>query len=184
MFTTPFHKISGKAEQKFASSLFFLFIITSLVMHYFNTFLINEIAPYGIISFELAENTEASTAILTSWNELSTTVAGLSLGFDFLYLLVYTLFLALLVHKLNERLWKNTSIYRYGEMLIWLLFITAICDAVENVALIKLLLGEIQSYWCWVAYYFAFAKFTFVIITLLYILFSSIYLLLKKKKNV
>ena len=80
--------------------------------------------------------------------------------FDFLFLLVYALFISILIHTLNERLWKHTKIYTIGVILIWCMFLAALFDMVENVALIKLLLGDLQQKWSSIAYYFAIFKFS------------------------
>ena len=180
MFTTPFENISEKSEKKLTFSLFYILIISAIVLRYFNNSLENEITPYGIFSFELAGSLERSLEILNSWSPLAKTFAGLSLGFDFLFLLIYTLFISLLIHKLNERLWKNKPFYKIGELLIWSMFITAIFDAVENVALIKLLIGGTQEYWSSVAYAFAIGKFILIFISFLYIIYNSALLLFKK----
>ena len=180
MFSSPFANITHKVEKKLTSSLFYLLIICAIALRYFNNSLENEITPYGIFSYELAGSLERSLEILDSWSPLAKTFAGLSLGFDFLFLLIYTLFISLLIHKLNERLWIGKSYYRIGELLIWSMFITAIFDAVENVALIKLLIGSSQEYWSWVAYAFAIGKFALIIISIVYILYNTTILLFKK----
>ena len=74
----------------------------------------------------------------------------------------------------------NKSFYKIGEILIWSMFITAIFDAVENVALIKLLIGGSQEYWSSVAYFFAIGKFILIIISLLYLIYNIALLLFKK----
>lgn len=180
MFTTPFAKFSKNTEKKLTFSLFFLFIISLVTMLYFDRFLTNETSVNGIISFELAGSLERSNEIIDSWSSLSKTYAGLSLGFDFLFLLVYTLFISLIIHKLNERLWKKKPFYRIGEFLIWSMFITAIFDALENVCLIKLLIGSQHEFWPNLAYYFAIIKFFLIIVSILFILYNLIILLFKK----
>mgnify|MGYP005989853539 CR=1 FL=1 len=183
MFASPFTKLSVRGEKKLTSSLFCLLIITSVVMLYFDGYLTNEITPYGIVSFELANTLENSLNILNSWDAQAKIFAGLSLGFDFLFLLIYTLFIALLTHKLNTQLWRNKPFYRIGELLIWTMFLTAIFDAIENVGLIKLLLGDHYQLWSSMAFYFALAKFIFIIVGILYILINTGCLLYKKFKD-
>ncbi|MFT5762479.1 MAG: hypothetical protein ACI8WA_001609 [Polaribacter sp.] len=180
MLLSPFENITVKVEKKLTFSLFYLLIISAIVLRYFNLTLENEIAPYGILSFELAGTLEQSVEIINSWSPLSKTLAGLSLGFDFLFLLIYTLFISLLIHKVNERLWIGKSFYKVGVILIWSMFITAIFDAVENAALIKLLIENYEQYWSSVAYSFALAKFFLISISLLYLIYSAALLLFKK----
>jgi len=60
------------------------------------------------------------------------------------------------------------------------MFITAIFDAVENVALIKLLIGSYKEYWSSVAHTFAIGKFILITISLVYLIYSTLLLLFKK----
>lgn len=181
MFTSPFTSISSRSEKKLTFSLLYVFIISVITLRYFNIYLDSAAAPYGILSFELAGSLDQSIEIMNSWTPLSKIFAGLSLGFDFLFLLVYTLFISLLIHKLNVRLWVGKSFYRIGEMLIWSMFLTAAFDTIENVSLIKLLIGNHQQFWVSIAHTFATIKFILIAIALVYLILNSVLLLLKKR---
>lgn len=180
MLTSPFKNITPRVEKKLTFSLFYFLIISAIVLKYFNQSLENEITPYGIFSFELAGTLDRSLEIINSWSPLAKTFAGLSLGYDFLFLLIYTLFISLLIHKVNERLWVGKSFYKIGELLIWSMLITAIFDAVENISLIKLLIGSSQEYWSSIARAFAIAKFILISISILFLIYSAVVLLFKK----
>ena len=65
-------------------------------------------------------------------------------------------------------------------MVIWSVLLAACFDVIENIALIKLLLGDLQQQWSSIAYYFAIIKFTLLAVGLLFILINSILLLVKK----
>ena len=183
MFASPFHAVTGKTEQKLTFTLLYMLIIGIIVMAYFDSKLITEVAPHGMFSFEQAGSPEKSKEIINSWSNMDRVFAGLSLGFDFLFLLVYTLFISLLTHKVNEQLWVGKPAYRIGSVLIWSMFITAIFDGVENVALIKLLIGNYNEYWSWVAYSFSLAKFILIGISLVYLIINGSYYLIKKFTN-
>ena len=180
MFTSPFANITPKTEKKLTFSLIYLLLITILTMQYFNSYLVAPTSTMGIIDFELAKTVERSQEILDGWTPMAKTYAGLSLGFDFLFLLIYTLFISLIIHKLNVRVWAYRKPYRIGEILIWSMFITAILDTVENVCLIKLLVGRMSYYWSSVAYFFAMAKFVLIGISIIYIIYNTFLLLTKK----
>lgn len=180
MFVSPFSKLSNRDEKKLTSTISSLLIITILVTQFFNNQLVNDVAEYGIISFELSNSIERSIEIMNSWGSQAKIFAGLSLGFDYLFLLIYTLFLALMIHKLNERLWGGKSFYNIGNVILWSMYIAAIFDAIENLALIKLLLGSHEQLWSSVAFYFAFIKFILVIIGIIYVLVNTILYLVKK----
>ena len=180
MLTSPFSVLNKPFEKKLTFVLLLLLLLTISAMFYFDSFLKNDVAEYGIVSFELAKNIDSSVSILNSWNEKAKTFAGLSMGFDFLFLIIYASLIAILIHRLNEQLWKGKTFYRLGVMLIWLSFAAAIFDVIENIALIKLLTGNLKQVWSSLAYYFAIPKFLFVILGILYIIINFLYRLIKK----
>ncbi len=180
MLASPFKSLSRKAEKKTSITLLVLIVILITVMRYFDAPLKNNISTSGIISFELAKDIDQSKAILNSWDAVSKTSAGMSMGLDFLFLIVYSLFISLLIHKLNVKLWKGSLIYNVGTLLILGVFLAAFFDVIENIALIKLLLGDLQQKWSSIAYYFAIAKFILLAIGILFILINSVQLIIKK----
>ena len=160
--------------------LLILIIINSITIRIFDAPLKNEICERGIISFELAKDLDKTVNILNSWDTNAKINMSLSLGFDFLFLLVYSSFIALLTFNINNRLWKNKSFYKFGNLLIILIFIAAFFDVIENIALIKLLLGDLKQLWSSVAYYFAVIKFAIVLFCIIYLLINWFILFLKK----
>ncbi len=180
MLQSPFYKLSKTSEKKLTTSSILLLIILFLVMHYFDSPLHNSISTSGIVSFELAKTLTKTEAILNSWNTISKTAAGMSLGFDFIFLVTYSLVFSLLIHKLNEYLWKGSKIHIIGTILIWCMFLAAFFDIIENIALIKLLLGDLQQTWSTISYYFASFKFSLLAIGILYILINFLLIIFKK----
>lgn len=87
-------------------------------------------APFGIVSFELAGGLERSKAILDSWPEPALSIALLLQGVDYLYLLVYPLWLSLAAVSLASRLngiWRS-----FGHGVSWVVLLAAPLDAIEN----------------------------------------------------
>jgi len=164
--------------------LAFLFSGLLIVMFAINSFdntLKNDSCPNGIVSFELAKNLNTSKAIINSWNTTAKTDAGLSLGIDFLFLLLYSGFIGLTIYILNEKLWKQKKfIYQTGQLFVFLIFIAALFDTIENIALIQLLNGHLEQIWTSVAFYAAIIKFTFVGISILYLIGNLVYFLYTK----
>jgi len=171
MITSPFLKSDKKRLTNRTIFLFVLLILSAALLNYLNSFLINDIAPNGIISFELAKDATLAENMVSSWNAVSTAAAGYSLIFDFIFLVIYGLFLALLVHFSNEKVWKNTAIYKVGVLLIYAQFIAALFDAIENIALLQLFKG-ISQFWTSIAYYFASMKFVLIALGILFIIIS------------
>jgi len=181
MLYSPFQKLAKSLEKRLIIILVVLLIILVILMQNLNFSLKNEVSPSGIVSFELAKDLVKSEAILNSWDILSKTSAGMSLGFDFLFLIVYSLFISLLIHKLNVRLWKHSKIYNIGIIFIWFVIFAGFFDSIENIALINLLLGDLKQIWSSIAYYFAISKFSLLTFGILYIIINSIILIFRKK---
>ena len=179
MLTSPFSSLSDIAEKKLT---FFLATATSCILYgmlSIDYYLINDVCKNGILSFELAKDFNISKTILNSWNTKSKICAGISLGLDFLFLMIYPLLIALLIHKLNEIIWKGHSFYLVGIILLFSQLLTTILDTIENIGLIQLLLGSTNSNWSLIAYYCAFIKFTIISITLIYLAINFILLIIK-----
>ncbi len=155
-------------------------IINIGVIRIFDSPLKNEVCKSGIVSFELANDLDTTISILDSWDVNAKNCASLSLGFDFLFILVYSSFIALLIFNINDRLWKNKSFHKLGSILIVLIFIAAFFDVIENIALIKLLLGNLEQVWSSVAYFSSVTKFAIILICIIY-LFINWFLLLFKR---
>ena len=148
-----------------------LTIIIFFVLRYFGHPLITNNAPGGIISFELAKDINQSIAIISSWDLNAKVNAGISLGIDFLFLAVYAIFFATACYLIAIKyLNKNNWIYKIGILLAKLQFVAALFDTIENIALIKLLLGSNNSIFSMIAYYFASIKFAIIAIGIIYII--------------
>lgn len=148
---------------------------------YFDKALQNEVAPKGIVSFELAKNIKTSEAVLNSWNVTAKSFAGLSLGIDFLFLLLYAGFIAFSIYLLNSYLWnENLIMYQTGKLMMGAIILAAVFDAIENVALIRLLTGDLKQIWSSLAYYASTIKFSLVGLSILYLLINLIIYLYRK----
>lgn len=156
--------------------------VTFITLGYFDIPLKTDAAPNGIISFEFAKGIEQSIAIISSWDMTAKIYAGLSLGIDFLFLVVYGIFFATACYLIAQKyINKNTLVYKTGLLLSKLQFVAAFFDAIENIALIKLLLGSNNSIFPSIAYYFAAVKFAIIGIGILYIIGGLIISLVQKK---
>ena len=159
-----------------------LTVILFIVLGYFDKSLITEIAPNGIVSFELANNIDQSIAIISSWDLSGKVNAGLSLGIDFLFLAIYAIFFSTACYLIAQKYVNRTNwMYKTGLLLAKLQFVAALFDAIENIALIKLLLGSQNSLHSTIAFYFASFKFLFILLGLIYIIVGLIMSLIFKK---
>ena len=137
----------------------------------------NEVAPAGIVSYEFAGDLSSVKAILNSWDAETKITAGINLGIDFLFLLLYSQAIALGCLLLGK----------YGKIKVGVIslianlqFVAAFLDALENYALIQLLTGSLLDIWPSIAYWSALPKFVIVAMGLLFIMYSGVVGAIKK----
>ncbi|MCA9974527.1 MAG: hypothetical protein KC413_02215 [Anaerolineales bacterium] len=135
-------------------------------------------APQGIISFEFARTLANAQAIIASWDTHTQIVAGLSLGIDFLYPIVYATAIALCCLAAAPH-WPG-SLARLGKLLSGGMILAAIFDYIENISLIQLLLGSNEASWATIAWGCAAVKFTFVLLGIVYGLMGGLFALWHK----
>ena len=168
--------------------LFFTFLgLTALLFAIFRLLdqpLRTDAAPNGIVSFELAGNPLTARLITDSWKQTSlvlSAVAGqpnpdivnvpyvfaaFGLGIDYLFMPVYALTLAfgsLLAMRRHDG-WIRSL----GAVAAYAGFAAATFDAVENYALLHVLLGEVQSSYPAIAAFCAILKFGLIFFGALY----------------
>ena len=111
-------------------------VLLLVVLNLAGANLVNDQAPYGIVSFELAGSTEKAGAILTSWNDAARISAAFNLVLDYLFMLAYATAIGLGSLVAGEALARRGwPLARLGPWLGWALILAALCDAIENRAL-------------------------------------------------
>jgi hypothetical protein len=132
-----------------------------------------------IVDFELAGSEPQAQAIIDAWNETDRIRAGFSLGFDYLYMPVYSTTIALACLMAagvsKRRAWRTV-----GLLLAWALWIAAISDALENVALFIELLGHTVAPWPQMAQVCAAIKFGLILLGLLYVVAGILLRLIRR----
>ncbi len=137
-------------------------------------------APDGIVSFELARNPVAAQAILDSWDASARVYAGLSLGVDYLFIVLYASTIALGCVLVGTRL--DGAAARLATWLAWAQVLAATLDAAENWALIRWLLGSRSAFWPPVAAWCATVKFALVGLGLAFVLGGAGMLLVRRQR--
>lgn len=167
----PFDNLSNSARKRVIIICFLMSAILLFAMRTLDTPLRTHRAPGGIVSFELAKSHEVSRQILDSWNTEAKINAALSLGLDFLFLIVYALFISLSCIQVGAVLKDDHSIiFSVAVVLAWAQFLAAILDAIENLALIHLLLNSGRKWLPCLARWCAIVKFSIVGAGLIFIL--------------
>lgn len=133
-------------------------------------------APQGIVSFELAGKVSTAQAILDSWDPQARIHAGFSLGFDFLFMLLYSTTIAYACIWVSNGLrdaWRPLA--TVGLLLAWGQWLAALLDAVENTALLVILLNGPAAAWPQLAWWCASVKFVFVLLGLVYAILGGVW---------
>lgn len=94
-----------------------------------------------IIDFEFAGTVTKATDIINAWTPVERIHAGFSLGFDFLYMPVYSTTIALAC-VWAAGVFRSGAGKTIGVALAWGLWLAAMFDAIENLALMSNLFGS------------------------------------------
>ncbi len=121
-----------------------------------------------IVDFEVAGSVQQAQAIIDTWTANEHVHAGFSLGFDYLYMPVYSTTIALAC-VMAAGVVKRKAWHSVGILLAWGLWIAAIADATENLALLTELFGNNIAPWPLIAQLCATIKFGLIVLGLLYV---------------
>lgn len=180
-WVSPFDNFSKAAQIRLIVVTFAMSAILLFAMRTLDAPLRTQAATKGIVSFELAKNYDASRQILNSWNTEAKIYAALSLGLDYLFLIVYAIFISLACIQVATALKGDHSFFFcMGLVLAWAQFLAAILDAIENLALIHLLMNSSRKWLPCLARWCAIVKFSVVSAGLIFILGGLLVIGLKK----
>ena len=171
----PFEWLPISVQKRAIFPVFLLMLVVLAGLVVLGWPLMIEVAPLGIVSFQLAGELPLSLAIVESWGRSGQVNAGLSLGLDYLFLFAYASFIGLgcvlLARCFSQRI---AALYVVGILLAWAVFGAALLDALENYALIRILLGTQRELWPSVALWSAIPKFLIIAIGTFYLVISII----------
>ena len=178
----PFEWIKESSRKYIFWLLFILTLVVMFAIKVTGKPLITESAPGGIVSFELAGRLPIAKTILESWGMTAKIYAGLNLGLDYLFLFLYAITIGLGVVMIADRIKKIRFAYITGIVISWLVLLGGLLDAVENFALIKLLLGSLNETLPVLARWCAIFKFLFVAIGMIYLILGGLFSLFLKRE--
>jgi hypothetical protein len=165
----PFHWLPSNAQKRLWFGSLTISAVSLLAIKALDESLVNDAAPSGIISFEFARSITRAQQILSSWDAADKIRCALSIGVDYLFLVSYALFISVgCAYIANALKIRKPFLAKIGFVLGWAQFIAALLDAIENTALIQLLLGSRNQIYSWIAWGCAGSKFTFVGLGLIY----------------
>jgi hypothetical protein len=127
--------------------------------------IVNDAAPLGIVSLQLAGDLQTSVSIVESWGPQPRIHAAFQTGVDFLYLIVYSLCLGLGCVLVADALYRKYAALAFLCIyLSWMLLVAGLLDSVENWALIRLIQGSKCELWPLLARWCAVPKFIIVFV--------------------
>ena len=133
-----------------------------------------------IVRFELAKELPVAENILHEWiTHGKYNLAVMSIYFDFLFIILYTMGLGVTCIFLAS-LTGHEILQRAGKFFASLLIIAGVCDAIENIAMLKSMHGAMHRWSVVLAYDMATTKFSIVILTVLFIFVCLIFRLLRR----
>jgi hypothetical protein len=180
----PLESIQARQRRPIFALLLILTLLVIIGMQAVSGPLTTAAAPSGIVSYELARDVAAAQAILDSWDAGVRVRVGLNLGLDYLFLVLYSTAIACacawIGGALRERLRPLASL---GSLLAWGQWLAALLDAIENAALLTMLLDAPARPWPAVAWWCAVPKFALVLLGLLFALVGGILLVLIPKRG-
>jgi predicted acylesterase/phospholipase RssA len=124
----------------------------------------------GIVGWALARTPEASRAIKLSWDATARSYVALSLGLDFVFIIVYSCTLGfgcLWVSRLFAPTSQAMAII--GVLLAWGQCVAGGLDVIENISLLRMLFGPVTSRGVRVASFCATVKFILIVLGVLYL---------------
>jgi len=147
----------------------FLLALVATVIWFF---VMRPFTPPNIVAFELAGNVATTQEIISSWGPEQVERVKTSIYLDFGFILVYcSAFMFACRAAANYsgvQFFINTV-----QQLTWIVWIAGLCDAIENIAMLRTL-SEISQTSVSIAFYFATIKFGILLIALIFVLISLV----------
>lgn len=136
--------------------------------------------PKNIVQFELAEIVPVANDIISHWGIEGQALAKTSIYLDFVFIVLYCTAI-MLGCKVASVFSGKTVLIKIGLVLAWLIWVAALCDVIENLAMLKTL-EEVNQLTISIAFYFAAIKFSIVLMALLFILTSVSFGMINSRK--
>jgi hypothetical protein len=171
----PFEWLSSPAQRRAFPPLLVLTLVVMASLQGLGGPLQTAAAPLGIVSFEFAGTLPAAQTMVESWGATGRVHAGLNLGLDYLFIVAYASTIGLgCVLVARSLAGRFGVVYPVGAALAWALLAAGLLDALENYALIRVLLGSPSAAWPAVAQWCAIPKFLIVAAGLAYVLVGTV----------
>jgi len=142
---------------------------------------IPEVSPHGIINLELARTTYHATNIYRAWQPNLIDTANTNTLLDFVFILCYGTFLFASSYLFMGR--SEGWMLRLNKWICAAALIAPLFDVIENVLMFRTLSGHFSKEVIASTFIFAAVKFMLAAITLLFLIYSTVSLLIKKQEK-
>lgn len=144
-------------------------------------FIMRPFTPPNIVAFELAGNVATAQDIISNWGPEQVERVKTSIYLDFGFILVYcSAFMFACRAAANYS--RVQFFINMVQQLTWIIWFAGLCDAIENIAMLKTLSERSQTSVS-IAFYFATIKFGILLITLTFVLISLVSGIFTKTKT-
>lgn len=127
----------------------------------------------GIVGLEVAGSVEAAHEVMAGWDVRDVIHAAFGVGLDYLFLIAYSCTIALACIW-GRRVFRHAWLVTLGGVLAWAAWVGGALDAVENIALLDMLRGPVESPAPEVAAVCAYVKFVLVYAGVIYALGAAL----------
>jgi len=151
------------------SLYFWVFLALNIGFIVWSRTYLKPLTTRDIVKFEVAKTLPKAEQLLAEW-QLSGKIekAKDSIVADYFFIILYTAGFITCVLLLS-RLSKHELLRKTGRFITFLLPIAAVCDMIENIAMSRSLAGNATSFYVTLAYDMAVAKFSIIILTLIFL---------------
>lgn len=145
----------------------FLLALAATVIWFF---VMRPFTPPNIIAFELAGSVEAASKIINEWNSEQLSRVKTSIYLDYGFILAYCS--AFMIACRAASTYSRIQFFiKTGQQLVWIVWFAGLCDAIENIAMLRTL-SEVSQTSVSIAFYFATIKFSILLVALIFVLMN------------
>jgi hypothetical protein len=156
---------------------FLLLLIASAILLFIISVPLRSASSHNdILRLELAGSAERARTMVDRWGRRGVQKATYGVYVDFFFLIVYSTTIGLACISLADAAWSPaSSLASIGVTLAWGLWAAALLDAIENIALLRILQGSDATYWSPIARWCAIPKFTLILAGVIYVVVACFY---------
>jgi hypothetical protein len=148
---------------------FWVFLALNIVYIVGSKAWLKPLSSGDIVKFEVAKTLPRAEGIIADWLQTGKLEkAKDSIWIDYLFIILYSglLYTGILLLARSSR---HILLMRTGRLISFLIPVAAVCDVIENLAMMKSLAGHPTSFAVALAYDMAIAKFSIIILTLIFL---------------